>query len=73
MYILIHNLENAQFEKKCPKIKKYVSPLMTTFYKFALKIGTSWAKKVVNLILEIGNVSDFIVFVWFIYSWIKKN
>ena len=40
------------FEKKCPKIKKHIFPLMTTFYNFTLKIETSWAKKVVKSILE---------------------
>ena len=45
---------------------------MTTFYNFTLKIETSWAKKVVKSILETWNVNDVIVYVWFIYFWIKK-
>ena len=45
---------------------------MTTFYNFALKVETSWAKKVVKSILETSNVNDVIVYVWFIYFWIKK-
>ena len=45
---------------------------MTTFYNFALKVETSWAKKVVKSILETSNVNDVIVYVWFIYFWIKN-
>ena len=45
---------------------------MIGFYDFALKIGTSWAKKVVKSSLETWNANDVIVYVWFIYSQIKK-
>ena len=45
---------------------------MTVFYDFALKIETSWAKKVVKASLETWNINDVIVYVWFIYSQIKK-
>ena len=46
------------FWKKCPKIKKHYFSLMTTFYNFALKIETSWAKKVVKAILENWNATN---------------
>ena len=45
---------------------------MTTFYDFALKTETSWAKKDVIPSLETWNVNDVIVYVWYIYSRIKK-
>ena len=45
---------------------------MSTFYNFNLKIEISWTKKVVKSILETWNVNDVIVYVWFIYFWIKK-
>ena len=45
---------------------------MTNFYSFTLKIETSWAKNVVKSILETWNYNDVIVYVWFIYFWIKK-
>ena len=45
---------------------------MTTFYDIALKIETSWAKKDFKPSLETWNVSDVIVYVWYIYSQIKK-
>ena len=45
---------------------------MTTFYNFALKVETSWAKKAVKSILETSNVNDVIVYIWFIYFWTKK-
>ena len=45
---------------------------MTTFYNFALKIETSWAKKVVKPILETSNAANMlpivIVYVCFIHS-----
>ena len=45
---------------------------MTTFYNFALKIETSWAKKVVKPILETWNAANnVIVYFWFIQSLIK--
>ena len=54
------------------KLKKHIFPLMTTFYDFSLKIETSWAKKDVKPSLETWNVNDVIVYVWYIYSQIKK-
>ena len=45
---------------------------MTTFYNFSLVIETSCAKKAAKSILETWNVNDVIVYVWFIYFWIKK-
>ena len=45
---------------------------MTTFYNFTYKIQTSWAKKVVKSILKTWDANDIIVYVWFIYSRIKK-
>ena len=45
---------------------------MTTFYNFTYKIQTSWAKKVVKSILKTWDANDVIVYVWFIYSRIKK-
>ena len=40
---------------------------MTTFITLLLiKIETSWAKKVVQSIMETWNINDFIVYVWFI-------
>ena len=46
---------------------------MTTFYSFALKTETSWAKKLVKPILEIWNANDVIVYVWFIHESAKKK
>ena len=45
---------------------------MTTFYKFTLKIETSWTKKVLKPILGTWNANDVIVYVLFIFSRIKK-
>ena len=45
---------------------------MTTFYDFALKIEASWVKKDIKPSLETLNVNDVIVYVWYIYSQIKK-
>ena len=45
---------------------------MTTFYNFALKIETNWAKKVVKPILETLNATSDVVYVWLIHSLIKK-
>ena len=45
---------------------------MATFYDFAFKIETSWAKKDVKPSLETWNVNDVIVHVWYICSQIKK-
>ena len=53
---------------KCPEIKVTHFPIMTTFYKFPLKIETSCAKKVLKPILEIRNTNDVTVYVGFIYS-----
>ena len=44
---------------------------MTTFYDFPLKTEASWAKKDVKPSLETWNVN--VVYVWYIYSQIKKN
>ena len=44
---------------------------MTTFYDFAPKIGASWVKKDVKLSLETWDV-NVIVYVWYLYSQIKK-
>ena len=45
---------------------------MNTFYNFTRKIETRRAKKVFKSMVETGNVNDVIVYVWFIYFWIKK-
>ena len=46
---------------------------MTTFYKFALKIESSWTKKIVKFILETWNATnEVIVYIWFIHSLKKK-
>ena len=45
---------------------------MTTFKRFALKTEASRAKKVFKHIFKTWNASDVVVYVWFIYSWIKK-
>ena len=68
-----YNFKKLHFEKNCPKVKKHIIfPFMTTFYNFALKIETNWAKKVVKPILETWHaVNDVIVYVWFIHSLIK--
>ena len=42
--------------------------LVTTLYNFAIKIETSWAKRVRKSILETWNANDVIVYVWFIHS-----
>ena len=67
-----HNLKNRHFEMKFLEIKKYIFPLMTTFYNFTLKIEKSWTKMVIKSILETGNANDVIVYVWFIYFQIKN-
>ena len=46
---------------------------MTDFYDFALKIKTSWAKRVFKPSLETWNANDVIAYVWFIYTQIKKK
>ena len=46
---------------------------MTTFYDFALKTETSWAKKDVKPSFEAWNVNDVIVYDWYIYFQIKQN
>ena len=58
--------------------KKMSQPQKCTFWEevpneFALKIEISWAKKDVKPGLETWNVNDVIVYVWYIYSQIKKN
>ena len=37
---------------------------MTTFYNSSLNIETSWAKKVIKLILEAWNANDVIVYMF---------
>ena len=59
--------------RSAPKLKNMFFPLTATFYNFTLKLETSWTKKVVKSILETWNFNDVIVYVWFIYFWIKKN
>ena len=55
-----------------PKIENPVFfPLMTAFYNFAVKTETSWAKNVVKPILETWNVTNVVVYVYFIHSLIK--
>ena len=46
---------------------------MTTFYDFALKIETSWAKIDVKPSLETWNVNNVIVYVWYIYVLNAQN
>ena len=45
---------------------------MTTLYDFALNIEASGAKKAAKPSLENWNVSDVIVYIWYIYSQIIK-
>ena len=54
--------------KSAQKLKKHIFALMTTFYYYALKIETSWAKMDVKPSLETWNANDIIVYVWYIYS-----
>ena len=61
------------FARSAQKLEKHIFPLMTTFYDFALKIKTSWAKKAVKPTLETWNVNNVIVYVCYIYSQIKKK
>ena len=62
------------FRRRSHKLwKKFIFPLMTTFYNFTFKVDTSWAKKVLNPIFETWKNKDVIVYVWFIYSRIKWN
>ena len=58
-----------------PQNLKTFFALMTTFYNFSLKLGTSGAKKVVKSILKTWNATNVIVCVWFIIKiWnVKKN
>ena len=59
--------------KSAPKQKKnIIFPRMTAFYNFALKIETSWAKKVVKPILETWNASNVIVYALLIHSMMKN-
>ena len=46
---------------------------MTTFYNFALKTETSWAKKDIKPSFETWNVNDVIVYDWYIFFQIKKK
>ena len=41
----------VHFEKKCPEKKQHIFSLMSIFYNFTLKMGNSWAKKVLKPIL----------------------
>ena len=60
------------WKKSTPKLKHIIFPLMTTLYNFALKIETSWAKKVVKPISETWNAANNVfVYVWFIHSLTK--
>ena len=69
--------QNIHFGNKYPKIKKHIFPLTTTFSDFAydltLKIEASWVKKDVKPSLETWNVNDVLVYIWYIYSQIKKK
>ena len=67
----VTNSKMCILKKMCPKIKKIFFPLVTTFYNFALKIETSWAKRVVKPILESWNAANVIAYVSFIHSLIK--
>ena len=58
--------------RSAQKLKNIFFPLLIIFYDFALKIETSWTKKDVKPSLETWNVNDVIVYVWYIYSQIKK-
>ena len=67
-----HKLKNVLFGKSVKKLKN-ISPLTTTFYNFALKMETSWAKRVPKPILETWNApNDVIVYVWFI-NYLTRN
>ena len=46
---------------------------MTTFYDFALKMEASWDKKDVKPSLETWNVNYVTVYIWYIYSQMKKK
>ena len=58
--------------RSAQKLKNHIFALVTTFYDFALKIETNWAKMDVKPSLETWNVNDIIVYVWYIWSQIKK-
>ena len=45
---------------------------MTTFHNFALKIETSWAKRMVKPVLETRNANDVNTHVWFTHSWMTN-
>ena len=66
--------QKYKFWEKVPQNKKkyIIFPRMTAFYNFALKIETSWAKKVVKPILETWNASNVIVYALLIHSIIKN-
>ena len=51
--------------KSAPK-NHYFFPILSTFYNFALKIETSWAKKVVKSILETWKANDIVMYAWLI-------
>ena len=47
--------------RSAQKLKKHIFAFMTTFYDFALKIETSWAKMDVKPSLKTWDVNDVIV------------
>ena len=61
------------FGRSAQKLKNHIFALMTTFYNFALKTETSWAKMNVKPTLETWNVNGVIVYVYYIHSQIKKK
>ena len=46
------NRKNLHFDKKDLKVKEHIDFRFHDFHNFALKIETSWAKRVIKLILE---------------------
>ena len=49
----ILKLKNVPFEKKGLTVKKHkILHFITTFHNFTIKIETSWAKRLVKLILD---------------------
>ena len=69
-----NNCKNLHLDKNYSKFKKHIFALISPFYNFNLpkKPELSWTKKFVKFILGTWNVSDVIVYVWFIYFRIKK-
>ena len=54
------------------KLKNTFFPLWLPSMTLVLKMETSWAKKDVKPSLETWTVNDVIVYIWYIYSQIKK-